>query len=878
MSNAVTKEEPPVQTSESQALADIVAWSKDCPAWQQDALRRLFTSEKLTSSDIEELISLCKGQSSAVALNEGDLRDPAAGLSAVTLKSLSDLNHVNALATEETLSFSQTGLTIVYGDNGSGKSGYARVLKKACRARISKQDKKILPDIYEPNPGSPSAKIEYWNNGQKSSTSWVQDQPSLPILSAISVFDSQTANVHVDQTNDVAYTPLPLKLLGSLAETCKLMKKKLEAEVEQIERQTPQALQRPTCKPDTKVSQFLLNLSCKSSATELNSLAKVTPTEQKRYDKLASDLANDPSKAATIVLRLKQKIEAFITKIEQLQNSTSEETFDLLREQANALKAAREASKSASTSLFSNEPIPNIGTDAWVQLWEAARAFSEREAYPQKEFPVTDSESVCVLCQQPIKPETATRLNAFEAFIKNDSKRREAKAKTKYLETLSKFRSSKILIAELTPLIAAIRDELEAPELAAKTRRSILLTLWRHRKINRLHYSEDKSPTIPDGEEPPFEELKAHIDKLAEHAKSLNSASGSDARKALIKERDELAARIWLNTIKDDVTAEIERRKVITTLKAFLKQTSTHKITTKSTEIAEQLVTDALRAKFVNEVARLGVADLAVELQRVKSKYGTPNFKVALTRKPDANVGDILSEGEHRCVALAAFLAELATSYSRSAIVFDDPVSSLDHMHRQGVAKRLIEESKDRQIVVFSHDIAFLFQLDQARKEIDPTLAISYRSVSKGSGKAGYCNPEPPFKAQPIKDVIASMRNWLKSSKIQHERGNQAAWETTVRGIQQKLRDSWERAVEEVISPVFIRLSDKVKTPGLSKLTVVTLNDCEEMRKAYGRCSALLHSEAVSLNNPLPSPDTVEKEIDALDTWLDSIQQRQNSV
>ncbi len=42
-------------------------------------------------------------------------------------------------------------------------------------------------------------------------------------------------------------------------------------------------------------------------------------------------------------------------------------------------------------------------------------------------------------------------------------------------------------------------------------------------------------------------------------------------------------------------------------------------------------------------------------------------------------VGKVLSEGEHRCVALAAFLAELSTIDAQSAIVFDDPVSSLDH-------------------------------------------------------------------------------------------------------------------------------------------------------------------------------------------------------
>jgi hypothetical protein len=46
--------------------------------------------------------------------------------------------------------------------------------------------------------------------------------------------------------------------------------------------------------------------------------------------------------------------------------------------------------------------------------------------------------------------------------------------------------------------------------------------------------------------------------------------------------------------------------------------------------------------------------------------------------------------------------------------LFFTPVSSLDHMHREKVAKRLAEESAQRQVVVFTHDLAFLFLLDEA--------------------------------------------------------------------------------------------------------------------------------------------------------------------
>ena len=45
---------------------------------------------------------------------------------------------MNALAENQTLKFA-AGLTVVYGDNGAGKTGYIRILKQACRARGREQ-------------------------------------------------------------------------------------------------------------------------------------------------------------------------------------------------------------------------------------------------------------------------------------------------------------------------------------------------------------------------------------------------------------------------------------------------------------------------------------------------------------------------------------------------------------------------------------------------------------------------------------------------------------------------------------------------------------------------------------------------------------------
>jgi Integrase core domain len=69
---------------------------------------------------------------------------------------------------------------------------------------------------------------------------------------------------------------------------------------------------------------------------------------------------------------------------------------------------------------------------------------------------------------------------------------------------------------------------------------------------------------------------------------------------------------------------------------------------------------------------------------------------------------------------------------------------------------------------------------------------------------------------------------------------------------------------EGQVSPVLKRLGSKVDTTGLAKLTAIEIDDCKVMRAAYGRCSSLLHSLPDALNKPLPAPDRIQAEIDAL--------------
>src|SRR3546814_232914 len=184
----------------------------------------------------------------------------------------SDVCSSDLLASDQRLTFHRVGLTIIYGDNGSGKSGYARILKRACRARISGRGEEIIPDIYEAQPSTPSATIEYSISGQNRTCAWQLGQPGDTALSAVSVFDSRTANIHVDETNDVAYTPFPLTLLSGLAQLSKSVKDKLAAEITELQAQTPQSIRVPTCSPTSSVGLLLSRLTATTNPDDVEAL------------------------------------------------------------------------------------------------------------------------------------------------------------------------------------------------------------------------------------------------------------------------------------------------------------------------------------------------------------------------------------------------------------------------------------------------------------------------------------------------------------------------------------------------------------------------------------------------------------------------------
>lgn len=862
-------------TTEAEALADILLWSGQRPGWQRDALRRLVVEEELTAQDVEDLTALCKDPDLPTEpLSKDHLAAPDAGLPPVQLRSIHGVQNVNALAEGQRLNFIPAGVTVVYGDNGSGKSGYVRILKSACRARG--RSLPILKNIYTASPGPQLAEMNFTAGGQDQSTQWRAEEVSNPLLAGISVFDSRTANVHVDETNDVAYTPYPMKLLERLVQACRLVKSRIDEEVRQIAVQTPHALETPACSPDTEVGRLISSLSETTSAERVEELAALAEDEEGRLATLAADFAHGARATATRLQAQSRRLAALVSTIENLSELASDASAERLRVLIEEHEAKTQAARLAATREFGDDLLPGVGSAAWRALWEAARAFSVEAPYPKRPFPVIGDGARCVLCHQALAPEATERLQHFEAFVQDRTQQEEVKAREAVTAMRAEMLRRSPPIGALRAAVNFLRDDLGAPALAEQVRGFGIGAKSRLRGI--LSNSVVPEVAMPASPADALREAGRH---LADRVQALLADEASPERRALKNELRELTDRQWLAGIKDDVIAEIGRKEQIARLQSALRETRQNEITQKSSSLSETLVTDKLRGRFAQEIDHLDLAGLAVELRKERSEHGVPLFRVTLMHKPDQKAGNILSEGEHRCVALAAFMAELSTTDNHSGIVFDDPVSSLDHLHREAIARRLADEGRNRQVIVFTHDLPFLFLLERACKappEGQQPTEVALRHVCKRGDQPGICENTPPMKAKSAQSRAASLQNHLDNTRVQYSRDPEMMWLTSAKGILVQVREAWESAVEEVIAPVLRTFHSKVDTKGFAKLSAITLNDAETMRAAYGRCSVLLHNASDALNPSVPTPMQVEEEITSLREWIVAVQTRQDEI
>jgi energy-coupling factor transporter ATP-binding protein EcfA2 len=854
------------------AYTQILAWSRTRPLWQQDALRRL-VREPWTPADTERVVAAVKAARGLgaelleplIALSEDHLPKQGHAAGPVSLLGLRDVADIGVLAPGEKLPFARTGLTAVYGENGSGKTSYSRVLKCACRARGARPE--VLPSVYAKAPGTPKAIVEYAVADTPREATWTSAAPLPAELSQVAVFDAAVASAYLTSKQDVVLAPAGLDLLRRLVDGCGVVRERLQAELVAEERGTQAPLSFP---PGTKVSALKQQLSANTRDQDIDQLAIVTLEDEATLRKLREELAKlraqDPVAWARKASAQAARMVALRRKLEGICVALGDGAAGRFRSAAERFQQATNAAKLAADLAAGRDPLPGVGSGDWRVMWEAAREYSVRHAYAGKAFPVID-DARCVLCQQELAEEGRERLVRFDELVRNAASAAAESAGQELHDAVSAIERLDLSAEDGLALLSELgredlRTTVEAFLAAAKARRRD----WAANSDG----SYPSDPCLPYGDA-----ALAGLQADLEQASIVRPDAEMTARRGeLGRQAAELEARAELARRKGEVVVRLAALRRQDLLRKCIADTDSASITRKSGELTKTAVTDELRAAFADEIDALGLGQHHVELRTAGASKGSLYHQLGLRdTQAAAAPAVVLSEGEKNASALAMFFAEIRLDESGSAVVFDDPVSSLDHVRRDTVARRLVVEAQRRQVIVFTHDVVFLLALQEAAKDVG--MELTYVHVQRSSEDAGRCSEGLPWIGQKVKTRIGSLnKRWQELDAL--HRKNPDLYADGARACYGLLRETWERAIEEILfGGVVERFRLAIQTKQLATVDV-TAEDRVIVNRAMTKTSRFLqgHDQPAAVNTPVPAPGELRKDIAELDGWVAAVDAR----
>lgn len=858
-------------------LEEILNWSTDRPAWQRDALRRLVLADGLGDNDLAELTELCKV---AHGLSEGWIAEPLVKAhiptdktETGTVKLLSITHHrgVNALAEDQTIRFGP-GLTIVYGDNASGKSGYTRILKSACQARGAEP---ILGNVLLGTaPPIPSSSIRFTVGDDGIEHEWEDNTGGGGFLGRVSVFDSFSAAVYLKERTDVAFRPFGLDLFDKLSDACEEVHKRLDQESRKLASTLAAMPELPEGTSAHKLVSGLSSLTKPETVTALGTLTDEEKGELVFLEKRLADIQSDnPQKTADILNLRARRMEALVPHLEEIDRSLGADTLKLVfAAQKDARLKQFDATKLRDAT-FSSDLLSGTGSDLWAELWDAARRFSTEKAYMDQPFPFTETDARCVFCQQPLDEDAVARLKQFQDFIASRAEQESKQAKEHFGKLSANLTSLKVLNEASQIAVKELR--IESDILAEGLEDALKQAATRHSEVLKaLAANQDTPPTLSE-----YSSQKNNIQNLVkeldQRINELTKKADPQVTGKLTRDLQELKSRQVLGKNERVVLGEIDRKARLAAYGLCLRDTRTNAITRKSTDVTREVVTKQLKASFNSELGKFHFTHVEVELQEAGGERGALYHKLILRRAPGVELPKVVSEGEARCLSIAAFFAELSTADDQSAILFDDPVSSLDHKWRMSVARRLVQEAKTRQVIVFTHDIVFLLALHRHADE--QGVKLNDQHLRTGRLGAGVCEEELPWVAMKVKTRIGVLKNRLQAANKLHNEDKYKAYEGEACAIYGLLREAWDRALEEVLLAGMVeRYRENIETRQVRKLSDITAEDCEQFEAGYTMCSKWMrgHDLAPAENEDVPGPDQLRSDIDALEQWVKIIRAR----
>ncbi len=842
---------------------DILNWSQGGrQAFVQDALRRLVTSTTLTQNDIDELVQLVKKEcgDNTIALNPIPLDSTHIPTTTATIGSYPKLISLNnpinicALHNQGGLQFSNTGLTVVYGGNGSGKSSYSRILRKLCWSRNPSVT--LKKNVFNPSSNQQQVDFVVENNGSNISFSWTENSPSNPILNSIFLFDNDCGDIYINNENPTEYKPVGIDVLEKLVSTFGSISQAFSLSVASYITQKPELPQNLLQSSTGQWYGTIENLQ----RANVDSYIQFTQTNIDRKQELTNLItAQNPQQNITNLNSQKGRISNYIQQLQQIEALFNEQKINEVRANRTTFESVNEAYQIATTELQNINSLEGFGTNPWRTLWEAAKNYAHSSNLSDGQtFPSLISLEKCVLCQQELDEAAQQRLTTFNQFVLNDVST-QLNAINLTIQQKHNLYNSLVIppienLTELEQFIPDFRTNYTQFSDSVSTFRNSIISFLQNGgelNINLQSLTPEITNIIPN------------IDsQIAQNTQLVQN------RNALVAELSELTAKEFLFNNKTTILRYFDEYKYKSWISHCQSQLTTTAISRKIGELMENQAVSLQHQEFISHLNFFN-RDLAskVLISKTRTSQGNTFQKCGLNGINDS-INSILSEGEQKLIALSNFLAECTIDNRLNTIIFDDPVTSLDMDYRDKISDKIVQLSQNRQIVVFTHDLSFLRLLIDTHKAIT-SVDCAIIGIDKYNGVSGIVTDEIPYLAKNVQERVDSIRRILSEHDalaLTDAHGR----ETKLDSARKRFRMLLERSVEEVLSnKTYERFSKNIhlKKGNLSSYIVTEQTDVDFLLNLFGKYSVTEHDGGTSTIPLLPTKTEIDQDVTDYSNW-----------
>jgi hypothetical protein len=730
-------------------------------------------------------------------------RPASAALGPISLLRVGNLRAVNALPPNAELHFSPR-LTIIYGGNGVGKSGFARLLSNVC---FSRTQHPILPNIYESGAKQlPSADITIIDEQKAEKTVSFDGKSEHADLRRIAVFDTVVARMHLVDQSPLGFTPTGFDVFPEMARVTALLTAKLTADISA--RTGENKFTNSFVSPESEVSKFVTALSADTDIAKLRGLATYGETEAARLEEVQRQIAELQTKSVAAAIKqledAKRDISALMSRLVNGLAPLGDAKRAAYRSQLSEFNAKAKVVAEQGGESFKQDFFQSVGTPEWEAFLAAAHALGKAE---HADYPLDDQN--CLLCRRPLDGPSAALIRRYWSFLTSDARRAAEAASQALDQSVEALKALKIdffsaettVFAHITRLDPALAKQVGALVESAEAQRTDIIAALEN------NTGEIPASTIADVSAA----LTALIALIEGDIVRLREQKIEDAIRTLGAERISLRHRQVLKQLLPEietfVAGHIWGRKASA---APRKSLNPRPLTDKETELFGSVIAEKYRERLAFECGLLD-CNLPVEFRTQGQRGQTVR---SLSIKGGHSPDKILSEGEQRAVALADFLTEVGLNPANAGIILDDPVTSQDHQRKERIARRLSAEAKERQVIIFTHDLVFLTMLTGAAVE-DEVEVLTHWVERDSEGNPGQvslddCPATTPQYRNTLKAqaTLAAAQTVAGSARL-----------TLIRRGMGELR----RTVEEII-PHFLfkqvvnRWSDRIIVTGLKKV------------------------------------------------------------